>query len=88
MKPMQIERVDEKLREIYVLLFQVEPRNINDESSPKTIPEWNSLQHLNLILALEEEFNIKVSPDDATRMVSFAEVRRIVLERANGRQSE
>jgi acyl carrier protein len=33
-------------------------KDVNEESSPDTIEKWDSLKHMNLVLALEEEFNV------------------------------
>ncbi len=36
----------------------------------KTSSEWDSLAHLNLILALEEEFGLEIEPEDFPRLHS------------------
>ena len=41
---------------------------ITPEASPESIEAWDSLQHLNLILALEQEFNVQFEPDEIDRM--------------------
>ena len=52
-----------------------EPReNISIDSSPSTISNWDSLRHMKLILAIEEEFNI-IFPDQA--LISITDVRTL-----------
>lgn len=82
------EDMDGKLREIFALLFQIDPEDLRDESSPETIPAWNSLQHLNLILALEEEFRISLSPDEATKMQNLKGVRQVVSKHTGGVETD
>jgi len=48
---------------------------LDDDSSPDTVANWDSLKHMNLILALEEEFAVAFSDDEVTEMLSL---RRIV----------
>ena len=55
---------------------------VNDESSPDTIQAWDSLSHINLILALEAEFTISLSPDDVLEMLSVSLIRTIIAEKA------
>ena len=55
---------------------------VNDESSPDTIQAWDSLSHINLILALEAEFAISLSPDDVLEMLSVGLIRTILAENA------
>jgi acyl carrier protein len=55
---------------------------VNDDSSPDTIQAWDSLSHINLILALEAEFAISLSPDDVLEMLSVGLIRTILAEKA------
>ena len=43
---------------------------LDDESSPDSITCWTSINHLNLITALEFEFGLEFSPEDALEMLS------------------
>lgn len=49
---------------------------VNEDSSPDTISQWDSLQHMNLVLALEEEFKIQFTGD---QIVSMLNVKLILL---------
>jgi len=40
-----------------------------------TIAAWDSLGHLNLILAIEAEFGVSFSPDDVIGMGSLGAIR-------------
>ena len=39
--------------------FWNDAEEINEESSPDTIESWDSLRHMNIVIALEEEFNVQ-----------------------------
>lgn len=41
---------------------------LSEESSPESIASWDSLTHLNLVLALENEFRVSLSADDVLEM--------------------
>ncbi len=43
---------------------------IEGEIAVNTLEEWDSLYHLNLVLALEEEFAISISPDEIKDLYS------------------
>jgi len=51
-------------------IFSVPVERITLESSPDTIDAWDSLQHLNLMLALEQEFGLEIAPEEMERLVS------------------
>jgi acyl carrier protein len=40
------------------------------------VEKWDSLQHVNLIMALEKEFGVTIDVDDAVSMISFPDVCR------------
>ena len=39
------------------------PAAIESETSPETVSTWDSLNHLNLVMALETEFGIALTPE-------------------------
>jgi acyl carrier protein len=47
---------------------------ITPETSPETVETWDSLQHLNLVLALEAELGIQFDADDIDGMQSIGEI--------------
>ena len=44
------------------------------------IPEWDSVGHMNLMNALEEQFNIELDIDDIIDFSSFEKGQEIVLK--------
>ncbi len=54
---------------------------ITDEDSPDTLRSWDSLTHISLILALEAEFDLSITPDDASEMISVGLIRNILRAR-------
>lgn len=54
--------------------------NISEEESLKNlgmddVSDWDSLTHMNLIVAIEDEFQIEISGDDIAEMISFDAIR-------------
>ena len=54
--------------------FNVERALINEHTSQKNLSEWDSLRHLNLIVALEDEFEVSFEPEQIAVMTSFATI--------------
>lgn len=69
----------EQVRGIASDLFAVPSQEITADSSPESIKTWDSIQHLSLVLALEEKFQIQLSPDEIERMTSIG-ATALVLE--------
>ena len=54
-----------------VAVFEVDASMIDDDASMDTIPTWDSVRHMNLVLALEEEFGVSFPDEDAANATSF-----------------
>lgn len=72
------EQVFEKVRRLASELFDVPAGQITAESSPATLENWDSVQHLNLVLALEEEFGVRFEPEDMEKMQTIGQVTEAV----------
>jgi acyl carrier protein len=52
--------------------------DLTDESSVDSIESWDSLNHLNVVMAIEEAFGVQLSADDVIEMRSIATIREIL----------
>lgn len=55
----------ERALSVIAAILKVPVSSLDESSSPDSIDTWDSLQHLQMLLALEEEFNLQF-PADAT----------------------
>jgi acyl carrier protein len=58
----------ERVRGIASDVLEVPVAQIAPESSPQSIETWDSVRHLNLVLALEQEFNLQFDPEEIDQM--------------------
>lgn len=70
--------VFDQIRTIASDLFGIPAQQITADSTAETIETWDSIQHLNLVLALEERFNIQLSPEEIEEMKSIGGVAKVV----------
>ena len=68
----------EKVRNIASDIFGIPADRITAESSPETIENWDSMQHLNLVLAIEEKFGVQLDPEDIEQMKNIGAVAALV----------
>jgi acyl carrier protein len=68
----------EQVRSVASDIFGVPTDKITAESSPETIENWDSMQHLNLVLAVEEKFGVQLSPEDIEQMKNIGAVAKLV----------
>lgn len=72
--------IEDRLYHIISDVFGVPLEEVSEESSPDTIENWDSLSHLNLILSLEAEFGVSLSPEDVMEMLSVQLIGTILAE--------
>ncbi len=70
-----------RIRGIFSDIFQVPLEEVTAQSSPDTIPNWDSLQHLNLVLALEQEFHTQFTPEEIEQLLSVELVAALLDEK-------
>lgn len=68
---MEREQLLKKVNEVFQDVFYDTSLEVNDETTASDIDEWDSLTHITLIAAIEDEFDIKF---DMTEVVKFEKV--------------
>jgi acyl carrier protein len=72
-----------KVRQVAADIFGCALAEITPESAPGTIEQWDSMQQLNLVLALEQSFGVSFLPEDIAEFLSI-EVIELILEEKLG----
>jgi len=72
--------MEERIKQIMADVFLVDISEINEDTSPQNLVQWDSLAQLNLITALEEEFDIALTNDQVVEMLNFKLVLMTVKE--------
>ena len=67
------------VEEVVSRVFGIEPGSIDESSSPESVEGWDSMGHLNLVAALEHDFNVSIDIGDVMEMVSVKRIREILL---------
>ena len=68
----------EQVRNVASDILGIPADKITAESSPETIENWDSMQQLNLVLAIEEKFGIQLEPEDIEQMKNIGAVAAVV----------
>lgn len=68
----------DQVRAIASDIFGIPADKLTADSSPETIENWDSMQHLNLVLALEEKFAMQLEPEEIEQMKSIGLVATVV----------
>ncbi len=64
-----------------VLESVLEVRSISEDDTARTVPSWDSVRHLSLVLALEERFGIAFEADEIAELVSVRAITEAIGKR-------
>lgn len=78
---MSREEVFEKLTKIFQEYFDDDAIELNEETTADDIEDWDSLEHINLIVTIEKQFNMKFSMGEVTTMKNVGEMVTIIMDR-------
>jgi acyl carrier protein len=72
--------MENRIKKVMSDVFNTDVDSINNESSPDNIENWDSLKHMNLIVALEEEFGIEFDDNDIENLLNFQLINLTIKE--------
>lgn len=75
--------MQDKIKKIMSAIFEIPADDIEENSSPDTIEKWDSLQHINLVSSIEEEFDIRFSDEEIIEMMNFGLIVYIIKQKTN-----
>lgn len=76
------EEIMNRLTEVFRDVFDDDSICIHDETTANDIEEWDSLEHINLIGAVESEFNMSFQMREVSGMKNVGEMADIIAQRA------
>ena len=80
---MSKEEVYERLNKVFQDIFDDDSITVNENTTSNDIEDWDSLEHINLVVAIEQEFGMKFNMNEVTTMKNVGEMVDIILSRIN-----
>ena len=71
----------DKLSNIFRVLFNRPDLELNDNLSAKDIPGWDSFNHVNLIINIEEEFSVRFSNEEVGGMQNVGNLKNLLASK-------
>jgi len=73
--------MEQRLKEILGDILDLDPNSIDGSTSKDSTASWDSLTHINLVLALEQEFQLSFEVTEIELMLSFDDILQVVMSR-------
>jgi len=63
--------MNERVRHILGVVLEMSDQEIDEKLSAEDSSNWDSIRHLNLVMALEEAFGVSFTSDELARLTSY-----------------
>ncbi len=80
---MENEVIKNRILEVMSVVFGVKKEELPSNASPDLIETWDSLNHMNLIVALEEEFGVEFTDEEMVDFLDFNTIESIIKEKVD-----
>ncbi|MBO4903118.1 MAG: acyl carrier protein [Lachnospiraceae bacterium] len=80
---MSREEVFEKVQEIFRDVFDDETLTISDQTNSDEIDDWDSLEHISLIVSMEKEFSMKFDIKEVNLLENVGEMIDLIIRKMN-----
>ncbi|MCR5343596.1 MULTISPECIES: acyl carrier protein [unclassified Butyrivibrio] len=74
------EEIFERLNEVFREYFDDDSITVTDDTTAADIEDWDSLEHINLLVAIEREFDIKFTMGETSEMKNVGEMVTAISE--------
>ena len=78
---MEKDLIFERVNKVFQTVFDDETISVNENTTSNDIEDWDSLEHISLIVAIEQEFNIKFSMGEVSNMKNVGEMVKIITSK-------
>ena len=77
--------IDQRLQQIFREAFENDKLTLTDNLSPETMPAWDSLGHVKLIMGCEEEFGVKFTIEETVESTSVGKLKAVLASKGVAR---
>ena len=60
-----------ELRDLFVEIFHVLPADVTPETQFGELPQWDSMGHMDLMVALEQKYAVEISAETISQLISI-----------------
>lgn len=75
------EEIFQKLDEVFQDVFDDDSIHVTEASTAADIEDWDSLEHINLIVAVEDTFGVKFTMGEVTHMEKVGDMADLIMKK-------
>ena len=72
----------EVIKEILADVLELSKEQIDETITMENVDTWDSLRHMEIMLAIEGKFGIQFEPDELVDMTSYSDIKKLVADKS------
>tara|TARA_Y100000994_G_C15375628_1_gene310957 strand:+ start:38 stop:298 length:261 start_codon:yes stop_codon:yes gene_type:complete len=76
-------QIEDQIKRIMSEVFDIPDQGSLEDASVHTIPEWDSIAHMALIVALEDDLDLTFNPQEIIQMTTIRDIQQILSTKLN-----
>lgn len=76
--------ITQKLRDVIKKELELNEFDFKDETTAAEVPGWDSLNHINIVLAIEKEYNIRFKGMEILKVANLGELQKLIDSKVTG----
>jgi acyl carrier protein len=70
--------IRDRVAQVISSVMNIPASQLTDSSSPESVSQWESMKHINLVLALEEEFDVRFDDQQISELQSVTSIVSVI----------
>jgi len=70
---------EDRIKSAISSVFEISVDDVKDNLAHDMIESWDSLNHMNLVIVLEEEFEIEFTDNEIVEMTNYSLIKNIIM---------
>lgn len=79
----QTSLLNKQIQELLGNALQIPAKEVTDDLQFGDIPQWDSMGHMEVMISLEEAFDIKITAETIADLTSFTAIRQYIQENSH-----
>ena len=75
--------MEDKLKEVLSVILGINQDQINENTSSDSLEGWDSLKQMNIIVSVEEEFDIQIDEEESILSDSYQSLLKLISKKVN-----
>ena len=74
--------LEARLRRVFEIIFNRSDIDLRDDLTARDVPGWDSFNHINLVIQVEQEFGIRFSDSEVSSLRDVGQLKQLIARKA------